>query len=110
MKGAALITAIYGLLIFIGGIMGHVKAASTISLVMGILFGLLLLGASYLLYRKRAAGAYATICLLLLLDGFFTFRFLKTFRFFPSGLFTLLTLLALVLVILSLRKKGARRS
>jgi uncharacterized membrane protein (UPF0136 family) len=110
MKRASLITALYGLLVFIGGIMGHVKAASTVSLVMGILFGVLLLGASYLLYRKQASGAYAALCLLLLLDGFFTFRFLKTFRFFPSGLFALLTLLALVLLVLSLRKKGARRS
>ncbi len=110
MKAASIITAVYGLLIFIGGIIGHIKAASCASLVMGITFGILLLGASYLLYRKQAAGAYGAICLLLLLDGFFTFRFLKTFSFFPSGFFTLLTLLALVLVVVSLRKKASRRS
>lgn len=110
MRVTSLVTAIYGLLIFIGGIIGHVKAASCASLVMGILFGILLLASSYLLYRKQAVGAYATVFLLLLLDGFFTYRFLKTFRFFPSGFFMLLTLLVLILVVALLRKKTARRS
>lgn len=107
MKKAAGITGAYGLLVLIGGIMGHVKAASTVSLVMGILFGLLLLGSSLLMMRKKIVGLYAAIGTLLVLDAFFTYRFLKTLRFFPSGLFAILSLVVLALLILLLRKRRA---
>lgn len=47
------IVLVYGLLIFMGGIMGHAKAGSQASLVMGATFGVLLLIAAGACFQKN---------------------------------------------------------
>ena len=53
MKKATLILTIYALLILLGGIAGYSAAGSIMSLAMGLIFGLLLLGCSFGLYKRK---------------------------------------------------------
>ncbi len=90
------IVLIYAVVILIGGIMGHIKANSLASLLCGLIFGLLLLGAAIALFAKRKWAPYVALALTFILDGFFTYRFLKTHAFMPSGMLALVSFAVLV--------------
>ena len=85
---------IYGLLILTGGIIGHAKAGSHASLVMGTVFGLLLLvsGFGILLKKYLKPATYLALILTFILDAFFTYRYLNSMKFMPSGLLALVSL------------------
>jgi uncharacterized membrane protein (UPF0136 family) len=104
MKIPSWLTFIYGIIILIGGFIGHVQAASTTSLIMGLVFGILLLLCAAGMFKDRLFPAYFGILLILILDAFFTYRWLFTFQFFPAGFFSLLSTLVLIFVVLSIRK------
>lgn len=104
MKRSSLITFIYALIILVGGLIGHLKANSLMSLIMGSAFAILLFAAAILLYLGRREGLLCSIILLLVLDGFFSYRFLHTHKFMPSGLMALLTLFTLGLLVIDFRK------
>ncbi|HSW72166.1 MAG TPA: TMEM14 family protein [Chlamydiales bacterium] len=89
---------IYGLLVIVLGIMGYQQAASTISLISGLICGILLIIFSIYM-RKRLPFAYFTgagISLLLLIV--FCIRFGKTLSLMP-GLMAILSIISLVLLI-----------
>jgi uncharacterized membrane protein (UPF0136 family) len=94
----AFIVLIYSILILVGGFIGHAKAGSTASLVWGLVFGFLLLVAAGGMLRRRLWGTYLAIILTLILDGFFTYRFLTTHNFMPAGLLSILSLVVLLLL------------
>lgn len=96
MKRAAWITLIYGILVLAGGIMGHIKAASTASLIMGGLFGILLIICSFGIFRNQLFPAYVGMLLTFLLTAFFTYRYLITYAFFPAGIMSLISLGVLI--------------
>jgi Small integral membrane protein len=99
------IVLVYALLILVGGVIGHIKAASTVSLVMGIVFGALLAGSSLLIFKNKKAGLYSALILSLLLDLFFTYRFVDKLKFFPSAFLSIVSLAMIVILALELRKK-----
>ena len=103
MKAAAWITLFYGILILIGGIIGHLKAGSAASLIMGLAFGILLILSSFGMFKNRLFPAYVALLLTLILDAFFTYRWLFTFQFMPSGLFAIISLVVLFLLVILLR-------
>lgn len=100
----AVIVLIYAILILVGGIIGHAKAASLASLISGIVFGLLLLGCAIALFAKKRWGVYASLVVTFVLDGFFTYRFLKTHVFMPAGLLSLISLVVLIYLAKSITK------
>ena len=104
MNTAAVTTLIYGLLILVGGAIGHAKSSSLSSLIMGIVFGLLLFGTSFALFRKKEFGRLASLSLVLILDAFFTYRFALTHKFMPPGLFAIISTLVLFLLAFQLRR------
>lgn len=104
MKVTASIVGIYGLVLLIGGWMGHVKAASTASLISGVVFGVLMLLCAWGIGAGKRWVSYATLLLTFILDGFFTFRYAKTLAFFPAGMMSLLSLAVLIVVALKIRK------
>lgn len=108
MKTSGLIIFFYGVLILIGGIMGHHKTGSLASLLSGAIFGLLLLAASVPTFKGKTAGLYTGIFLTLVLDGFFTYRFLHTEKFLPSGLLSLLSLVVLFSLCMIARKPSIK--
>lgn len=106
MKLAGWITVIYALIVIAGGIMGYIKADSTASLLMGSIFGLLLLLSAIGIITHIYLTAYLAILLTLILDAFFTYRWLITFKFMPAGLMSIISFV--VLIILSVLVKSRR--
>lgn len=84
---------IYALLLLVGGIIGHYKADSLASLMMGSAFALAF---GILAFQKGKTVNYITIGLTLVLVLFFGYRYSLTFKFMPAGLMSLLSLLLLV--------------
>jgi uncharacterized membrane protein (UPF0136 family) len=105
MSKSVLILTVYALLILVGGIMGHAKAASTASLVMGTVFGAALLACSFALYKKKRASVWIAVSLIVILDAFFTYRYAATQRFMPAGLLSLVSLVTLFVFVLQVRKQ-----
>ena len=84
-------STVYAVLLICGGIMGFVKAHSTISLLTGITSGVLIL---ILLKQgeKKAKSSYDYITALSLLLGlFFGYRFAMNNAFMPGGLMLMLS-------------------
>ena len=100
------IVALYGILILVGGIIGHIKAGSNASLVMGVVFGLLLLIAAGGMFSKRffKKSVISALSLTLLLDAFFSYRYMATMKFMPSGMLALLSLGVIAALISYLRR------
>ena len=103
MKTAAWITLFYGLMILVGGVIGHMKAASTPSLITGTIFGILLLMSAVGMFKDKLFSAYLAVILTLILDAFFTYRWLLTFKFMPSGLMTLISIGVLIAIAILIR-------
>ncbi len=104
MKFAAIVTLIYGFLILIGGIMGHLKAQSRVSLYTGLFFGLFLLLSSWALFKDIKLGGYAALFLTLTLLGVFTWRYFQTFKMFPPAVMAVISLLTLIILLANLKK------
>jgi uncharacterized membrane protein (UPF0136 family) len=86
---------VYTLLLLSGGFMGYMKTHSQVSLVMSGAFSAVLL--SLLLMSKKIKNSVSYVAMVLLcIDSFFTYRFLKTWKLMPSGLFAAITFLALI--------------
>lgn len=96
---------IFALALLAGGILGFVKAASKISLVMGILSALLI-GFCFLytmsVHGHGAAGLIYACVVCLPLLAVFCVRWLKSKRFLPAGLLAVLTIGCLILSAASL--------
>jgi uncharacterized membrane protein (UPF0136 family) len=90
---------VYAALIVFSGWLGYAAAASSASVVMGMVTGLLLLAMG--LYSRRAvSGGYAAGALTFLLAIYFAYRFIATERFFPSGVLLIVSFMALFLILL----------
>jgi len=106
MKREALIVLIYGVIVALGGVMGFVKAGSQISLIMGLSFGLLLIGSSVTIFKKKFIGAYIACAVSLILGAMFLFRYCNSHNFFPSAFMAIVSALVLLELTLFLNKKG----
>lgn len=95
----------YALLIFVGGLIGHAKG-STASLVMGSIFGILLLVAGAGMFSKKflLKSSYAALILTFILDAFFSYRYLTSFKFMPTGMLALVSLGVMIFLVNYLRR------
>ncbi len=100
-KKSGFFLLIYSFLVFSGGCAGFVMKKSLPSLLAGGIFGLLFLWASTLSFAARKQGIYLGFVLLILLEGFFSYRFITSRQLFPSGLMVLLTSLWIFFLILN---------
>ena len=85
---------IYIVLLVIGGLIGFLKAKSKISLLTSVAFGAVL--AVCALDYVRIEWAWGILSFLAL---FFLLRFLKSKKFMPSGMMTLLTFATIFVVV-----------
>lgn len=92
MKIKASIMTAYGALLIIGGFIGHLKAQSLSSLVMGTICGLLAMGAGWALLKNYVYSKVCAIGLSSLLTLFFCYRFYSTLKFMPAGLMAIVSL------------------
>lgn len=82
---------IYIVLLVIGGLIGFVKAKSSVSLIMSVVFAVLLsLCAAGIIFKDYVADILLAALLVV-----FGMRLAKTKKFMPAGLMLIITLLAL---------------
>lgn len=93
---AAITTLVYGVFSIIGGITGYQKAGSQVSLVSGIVSGLLLLIGAFLLFNGVFTGLILSGAVSLLLVVVFIIRLVKTQKFMPAGLMVALGIANLI--------------
>ena len=94
------ITAIFGILVLLGGCIGYARARSMMSLLSGLACGALLVYASRLMPGAWAAGAALAAAVSALLAVTFAIRWKKTGAFMPAGMLLLLSLAELVVLAL----------
>ena len=97
MKGPGIIMFVYGLVVLGGGIVAYSAAGSIASLVAGSGFGLGLLASGLGVSRGKKLGLLVAPFLALFLTAFFTYRFVQSGEFIPSGVMGVLGLVAVVL-------------
>ncbi len=102
---AKLYFIVFGVLTIIGGLIGYLKAGSTISLIAGAVSGILLLLAAYLMPGNLALGLGLALLVSLLLAGRFVPNFIATGKIMPAGMMSILSVIGIVMAVLSWLKK-----
>ncbi|AUB39309.1 putative membrane protein, UPF0136 family [Nostoc flagelliforme CCNUN1] len=85
----------YGILAIVGGIIGYIQARSKVSLLSGSISGLLLILAALFQLQGQTWGSILAVIVTAVLVVVFTLRLVKTRKFIPAGLMTILGMLAL---------------
>jgi uncharacterized membrane protein (UPF0136 family) len=93
MPKPTLILWIYIVLLFVGGLIGFLKAKSKISLITSALFAAILILCNINVITIPHAADYVMAFLLV----FFAYRLTKSKKFMPNGMMSAITLIALVL-------------
>ena len=101
-----IVLCLYGLILLVGGYFGYVKAGSKISLIMGIISGVLIFLGLFLTNTSSPSIGYVVLALTSsCLVGIFFMRLLKTHQFMPSGMLLLASAVALIISIVSFLKE-----
>lgn len=104
MKKTSLLLVVFGIVVILGGALGYIRKNSTMSLIMGISSGVLLLASSYLVLKKPRLGLLAGLFLSFILEGFFAYKFFATGKVFPAGIMGLISLIVLITLAFTLRR------
>ncbi|NDJ25414.1 hypothetical protein GS682_28005 [Nostoc sp. B(2019)] len=92
-------TLAYGILAIAGGIIGYIQANSQVSLISGSISGLLLLFAAYFQLQGQTWALILAVLVTSVLVVVFAFRLIKTRKFMPAGLMTILGMLTLAVMV-----------
>src|ERR1700722_14567064 len=95
---AKLVMWIYIVLLFVGGLIGFLKAGSKASLITSSCFAAILILCNVDLIFKREVADMLSTGVLVFLMVFFALRLTKSKKFMPNGLMAVLTLVTLVLL------------
>lgn len=95
----------YAAIILVGGVIGATKAHSKASLITSLIASTLLFLFAYGMKKKERLCLYGSAAVILVLDAFFTYRFLSTLHFIPSGMMSVVSFLALAALVYNLPKK-----
>ncbi|MGD1897226.1 MAG: TMEM14 family protein [Phormidesmis sp.] len=93
---APIFTLIYGIAAIAGGAIGYKQAGSQVSLISGLVSGLLLLIGAYFLLGGSPAGPLIAGIVSIVLIIVFSIRLAKTRKFMPAGLMIILGVINLV--------------
>jgi uncharacterized membrane protein (UPF0136 family) len=86
MSAGLIIALLYAILALVGGVIGYTQAGSRMSLISGIVSGLLLLLGVVLAAQGSPAGLWLARGVALVLVIVFVGRLVKTKKFMPAGL------------------------
>jgi uncharacterized membrane protein (UPF0136 family) len=87
---------VYALLVAAGGVFGYVKTRSKVSLISGLVSGLVLAIAAKITSTFPIGGLVLAGLIALILVIVFAIRFAKTRAFMPAGLMTILSAIAAI--------------
>ena len=96
---------VYGALTIVGGLVGYLKAGSTISLISGGIAGALLIVAAFLLPSQFLAGIVLALVVSLALAGRFVPNFFASGKVMPAGVMSLLSVVGIVVAIAAWLKR-----
>jgi uncharacterized membrane protein (UPF0136 family) len=96
---------LFGALTVAGGVIGYVKAGSVPSIIAGVITGVLLIAAGFLLPEHRVAGLAIAFITSLLLAGQFIPKFLRTGKAMPAGIMSILSAIGIVVALIAWIKK-----
>lgn len=99
MEAAKIYFIVFGLLTIVGGVVGYVKAGSVVSIIAGVITGVLLIVAAFLLPEHRVAGLATGLIVSLLLAAQFVPKFVRTGRIMPAGLMSVLSVIGIIAAI-----------
>ena len=97
MRGPSIVILLYGLLVLGSGVIGYTTTESMASLIAGGVFGLGLLASGVGVLRGKDMGFLMAPILTVLLTTFFGYRFVVSGEFMPSGLMSVLGVVAFTL-------------
>jgi uncharacterized membrane protein (UPF0136 family) len=110
MRTVALYEMLFGMLTMAGGVIGYFTAGSWISLVTGLIAGMILVGAALKMQKGGRSGLYTDLVMTLLLLGWFGYQIVAgTGRFMPAGLMSILSIISLLLLIIILVQPAERK-
>jgi len=104
MGTTAIEVLVYGLVMIVGGIVGYVKVGSKASLLSGVGMGLALLASGYGVSRGSRDSLIVAVVIAALLVALFAIRLAKTKRFMPAGALAILSLAAVIVFGLALKR------
>jgi uncharacterized membrane protein (UPF0136 family) len=105
MEAAKIYFIIFGVLTIAGGVVGYAKAGSVASIIAGLITGMLLLVAAFLLPEHRVIGFATALIVSLLLAAQFVPKFLRTGRIMPAGMMSILSVIGVIAAIVAWIKK-----
>lgn len=105
MNNRGYLVILYGVLLFVGGLIGHLKAGSYVSLVTGSICGALALLAGFGMVKGWPYSKTSALVLSSVLFLFFLYRFSLSLRFMPSGLMAILSLLVIFMLLVDKIKR-----
>ncbi len=109
MKIAGWTSVVYAIIVFIGGMIGYATAGSSASAISGAVCGVLMLAAGIGTILGKRTAAMLALAITFILDGFFSYRFMLSFSFMPAGMMAVLTLAALIIQVVGLRRSAGSR-
>ena len=104
MQSTAIVVWAYGVLMALGGVIGYVKVRSKASLLSGVGFGLMLLASGYGVWQGSRDSLVVSAVIATVLVVIFAVRLTKTRRFMPAGVLAILSLAALIVFGLALKR------
>lgn len=102
LASARIVYFVWAAWLIVGGILGYTQSQSRPSLIGGMVTGALAITAAVLLGRSPTTGLWIGLATAVLLLGRFVPAFLKSPNFYPTGLTTLLSVIALAVTIAAL--------
>ena len=111
MRTVALYEMLFGLLTLVGGVIGYVSAGSVVSIVAGVVAGMILILAALKLQKGARSGLYTCLIVTLLLLGQFgrNFFFTDNAKFMPAGMMSILSIISLILLLILLVQPKERK-
>lgn len=105
MKTNTIVTALYGLIVLGGGLMGFIKAQSVPSLIMGGFTGALLLVMAWGIWNACKYSYWFAFAISVFLGAFFGYRYWSTMAFMPAGLMAVISLVVALVLIMNRESK-----
>jgi uncharacterized membrane protein (UPF0136 family) len=104
MQSTAIEIWVYGVMMMLGGAIGFMKVGSKASLISGVGFGLALLASGFGVWNGSYNSIVVAVVIAALLVVVFAIRFAKTRRFMPAGMLAILSVVAVVVFWLGMKR------
>jgi len=104
MHNTAIELWVSGIMMMLGGVIGFIKVGSKASLISGVGMGLALLASGFGVWSGSYNSIVVAEVIATLLVVLFAIRFAKTRRFMPAGMLAILSVVAVVVFWLGLKR------